>query len=1110
MSRCLTFLSLGFALAWVSGRLTDLPQTRATNLPAMPLDMVIHEVAWGGTAASSYDEWIELYNNTAEPIDLAGWTLEDRGDIHVTLDGVIPAHGYFLLERTDDTTVNDIQADFIYTGGLNNAGERLELWDPRGMLIDAVDGSGGWPAGSGSPDCLSMERLNSSLPDTPSNWASNNGMIRNGVDANNARLNGTPKARNSVASASAELWLQKSGPERVQASQAITYTLMLGNYGNCTAAQVQITDYLPVEVRYLYDTAPYSQTMVSDHILVWLVGDVPAASTGISFTLTGWVEPDAIGPLTNQVIATSISTETTPADNRDAVETLVHSQPSTPAVLIDALYYDGYASDDADEAFRLINVSAEVADISGWRVTNQALKTKAIFPNGTTLAPGQAIWCSRKATSFEQQFGFKPDFETDDTDPTVAEMGGAWPAFANDGGQCRLQDALLQTIDLLVYEGGNPDTEGWTGPAVQPWTPSNLFGAEGQVLYRKRDQFTGLPVLQASTQSLDRWAQDPDDSIDGRKVQYPGWDLDQFFWTAQVTETAVLTVAVGPDHLLDTMLAQLERAQTSIWIEGYTFESATLAHVLTQKLAAGVSVTVLLEGGPVGGIQEAQRWVCGQLQDAGGRVYFFYNGPVHSRYRFQHAKFILIDDRVALIGSENLNPSSFPADDKADGTAGRRGAYLITDAPGVVDRVRAILRSDLDPAHHLDLATCQDVPTLCLGAPPPAEPNWMSYTVAFSAPLTIQGILAFEVVQSPENSLRTVDGLLGLIGRAGEGDTLLMEQFYEAAHWGPGTGTPSTDPNPRLTAILEAARRGATVRVLLDSHFDQDGENATTVAYLQKAARTEGLDLGARLGDPTYLGLHNKMVLAEIEGRGYVHVGSLNGTEVSFKANRELALLVQSDEAYQYLKRVFESDWRASTPPVYLPLITKGLVSPQPAAYGLIGEAYYAVSKEDEWVEIVNPTNTAIDLSTYKIGDAQRRDAYEGMYRFPPGAILPPHRVLVIAASAASFCQSNPGRRPDFEVYETDPTVPTLQPYPLWGTGDWHLNNAGDEILLLDSHDRPVDVLVYGTGTFPGVIPHPGVSVATHSLERFPYLFDTNDCSIDFRDWPFPNPGVLP
>ena len=38
-------------------------------------------------------------------------------------------------------------------------------------------------------------------------------------------------------------------------------------------------------------------------------------------------------------------------------------------------------------------------------------------------------------------------------------------------------------------------------------------------------------------------------------------------------------------------------------------------------------------------------------------------------------------------------------------------------------------------------------------------------------------------------------------------------------------------------------------------------------------------------------------------------MGSLNGGEVSAKLNREMALLVGSDEVYAYLADVFWYDW---------------------------------------------------------------------------------------------------------------------------------------------------------------------------------------------------------
>ena len=44
------------------------------------------------------------------------------------------------------------------------------------------------------------------------------------------------------------------------------------------------------------------------------------------------------------------------------------------------------------------------------------------------------------------------------------------------------------------------------------------------------------------------WAQDPDDLINGRKAQYPGWELDRFFLPRIVTEPATLEVFLAPDN----------------------------------------------------------------------------------------------------------------------------------------------------------------------------------------------------------------------------------------------------------------------------------------------------------------------------------------------------------------------------------------------------------------------------------------------------------------------------------------------------------------------------------------------------------------------------------
>ena len=161
-------------------------------------DVVISEIAWMGTAASASDEWIELRNNTGRDIDLRGWTLRAQdGTPAITLSGILTRQGFYLLERTDDTTVADIAADQIYVGSMSDTGEVLALRDSAGRVVDTANGgSGAWPAGNKTTRST-MERVNPALPDENTNWRTNDRLRRNGKDAKGAILNGTPKAENS-------------------------------------------------------------------------------------------------------------------------------------------------------------------------------------------------------------------------------------------------------------------------------------------------------------------------------------------------------------------------------------------------------------------------------------------------------------------------------------------------------------------------------------------------------------------------------------------------------------------------------------------------------------------------------------------------------------------------------------------------------------------------------------------------------------------------------------------------------------------------------------------------------------------------------------------------
>ncbi len=79
------------------------------------------------------------------------------------------------------------------------------------------------------------------------------------------------------------------------------------------------------------------------------------------------------------------------------------------------------------------------------------------------------------------------------------------------------------------------------------------------------------------------------------------------------------------------------------------FTSAHLADAIVARMTAnpGMTVTILLEGEPVGGIEDQEKWICQQIENASGQVYFMYNDAatdIHDRYNYQHGKWMIVDE----------------------------------------------------------------------------------------------------------------------------------------------------------------------------------------------------------------------------------------------------------------------------------------------------------------------------------------------------------------------------------------------------------------------------------------------------------------------------------
>jgi Ca2+-binding RTX toxin-like protein len=162
-------------------------------------DIIVNEIFQNPSAVSDANgEWFELYNPTANDIDINGWTLADNDlDSHTINNGaplMITAGGYLILGRNADSGTNGgVAVDYEYSRYiLANGDDEIILTNTVGVEIDRVDYDGGlnFP----DPTGASMSLLNPTLDNNVGvNWVTSNTTYGAGDF-------GTPGAANGILS----------------------------------------------------------------------------------------------------------------------------------------------------------------------------------------------------------------------------------------------------------------------------------------------------------------------------------------------------------------------------------------------------------------------------------------------------------------------------------------------------------------------------------------------------------------------------------------------------------------------------------------------------------------------------------------------------------------------------------------------------------------------------------------------------------------------------------------------------------------------------------------------------------------------------------------------
>jgi hypothetical protein len=142
-------------------------------------DIIITEIMPNPYVAfDSEGEWFELYNNTAQDINLNGWILHDNaGSDAIEGDHIIAAHGYFVSCASDTLSANGgVPADYNHVYGtqgtgiaLSNTADVLYILTPQSVVVDCVRYNTSYPWGAGFSMQLKSLTYNN---DTDSSWCS--------------------------------------------------------------------------------------------------------------------------------------------------------------------------------------------------------------------------------------------------------------------------------------------------------------------------------------------------------------------------------------------------------------------------------------------------------------------------------------------------------------------------------------------------------------------------------------------------------------------------------------------------------------------------------------------------------------------------------------------------------------------------------------------------------------------------------------------------------------------------------------------------------------------------------------------------------------------------
>ncbi|MEM3396974.1 MAG: phospholipase D-like domain-containing protein [Thermoplasmata archaeon] len=359
-----------------------------------------------------------------------------------------------------------------------------------------------------------------------------------------------------------------------------------------------------------------------------------------------------------------------------------------------------------------------------------------------------------------------------------------------------------------------------------------------------------------------------------------------------------LTAFVTPDSGLEVVLQRIENATREILVCTYTLDSPEIVYALENASKRNVCVSVIVEGSPVGGLGNAEKFMLSKL--SGFANLTFYGIPKHTRYNYMHAKYIVIDGKWAVVSTENYKGTSYIE----QGLCGNRGWGVIVENSEFAQQLISLFNQDAKNIYGdtgvQTILTTNSVPVKDF------NPTLSNFT-------TRADVSNVTLLAAPDNAQ---EYLLRCLASAK--NSVVVEALEFPLYWG-------NVVNPFVEKLVKLSEKGVSVRVLLDGSAANGKGNRETVEYLNSLNK----NISTRIIDARghgYRMLHTKGFIID---DAYVYLGSTNFCENSFKDNREVGVLIESKAIASYFNGVFEFDWKEDVrkPSAYIGVPAKIVVN---------------------------------------------------------------------------------------------------------------------------------------------------------------------------------------